>query len=128
MATRVPALQAQKWTTSERLIRPEHPLAVAPRVPQPARMKALLQVLGAGCALALAAQAQPDLANVEIRTISVAGNVLMLEGAGGNIGVLTGEEGVLIVDHQFAPLAPKIEAAIGKLGSDPVRYVERPQG
>jgi len=44
----------------------------------------------------------------------------MLEGSGGNIGVSVGEDGVLIIDEQFAPLADKIKAALGELGgSDP---------
>ena len=70
------------------------------------------------------APAQPrDFSKVEIKATAVAGNIHMLEGSGGNIGVSTGPDGVLIVDDQFAPLAEKIAAAIEKLDSGPVKFV-----
>jgi cyclase len=47
--------------------------------------------------------AQQDFAKVEIQTIPVAKNIYMLQGAGGNIGVSVGPDGILIVDDQFAP-------------------------
>lgn len=53
-----------------------------------------------------------DFEKVKINVIPAAGNVHMLEGAGGNIGVSSGPDGVLIIDNQFAPLAPKIREAI----------------
>ena len=58
---------------------------------------------------------QQDFSKVEIKTVKVAGNVHMLEGAGGNIGVTSGPDGTLIVDDQFAPLADKIRAALRQL-------------
>jgi glyoxylase-like metal-dependent hydrolase (beta-lactamase superfamily II) len=70
-----------------------------------------------------AALAQRDFANVQIKTIPVAGNVHMLEGSGGNIAVSTGPDGVLMVDDQFAPLAEKITAAIEKLDHGPIKFV-----
>jgi glyoxylase-like metal-dependent hydrolase (beta-lactamase superfamily II) len=73
--------------------------------------------------LSVAALAQQDFSNVEIKTTPVAGKVYMLEGRGGNIGVSVGSDGVLIVDDQFAPLADKIKAALGKLGSDKPRFI-----
>ena len=66
---------------------------------------------------------QTDLSKVEIKTTKVAGNVYMLEGAGGNIGVSAGPDGVLIVDNQFAPLAEKIRAAFKPLGTGQLRFV-----
>lgn len=72
------------------------------------------------CALA---SAQQDFSKVEIKTIPVARNVYMLTGAGGNIGVSVGEDGLLIVDDQFAPLAPKIEAALKELNPGRLRFV-----
>jgi len=66
---------------------------------------------------------QRDFANVEIRATPVAGAVHMLEGAGGNIGVSVGEDGILIVDDQFAPLADKIRAALKSLGEGKLRFV-----
>ena len=65
----------------------------------------------------LVAHAQRDFSNVQIKTTPVAGNIYMLEGSGGNIGVSAGDDGVLIVDDQFAPLAGKIRAALKKLGT-----------
>ncbi len=66
---------------------------------------------------------QQDFSKVEIKTTKVAGNVYMLEGSGGNIGVSIGADGVLIVDDQFAPLAEKIKAAIEKLTQSRLRFV-----
>ena len=71
----------------------------------------------------VAAGAQQDFSNVEIKTIHVAKNVYMLQGSGGNIGVSVGEDGTLIVDDQFAPLAPKILEALKKLNPNKPRYV-----
>ncbi len=75
--------------------------------------------------LAAAAHAQRDFSNVEVAATHVAGNVHMLTGAGGNIGVSAGVDGVLIVDDQFAPLAEKIRAAIAGItgGSSDVTFV-----
>lgn len=67
--------------------------------------------------------AQADFSKVEIKTTKVAGNIYMLEGAGGNIGVSVGSDGILIVDDQFAPLAEKIRAALQKLGEAKLKYV-----
>jgi cyclase len=61
--------------------------------------------------------AQDPYANVTIQTVPVAGNVSMLIGQGGNIGVSAGSDGILIIDDQFAPLADRIKAAIAALGS-----------
>jgi len=67
--------------------------------------------------------AQQDLTKVEIKTTQVADGVYMLNGAGGNIGVSVGADGVFVVDDQFAPLSEKILTAIGALSKEPVSYV-----
>lgn len=67
--------------------------------------------------------AQDRFADVEIKATHVRGSVYMLEGAGGNIGVSVGDDGILIVDDQFAPLADKIRAALAKLGDGKLQYV-----
>ena len=67
---------------------------------------------------AISAQGQTDFSKVQIKVTKVNGNVYMLEGAGGNIGVSVGEDGILIVDDQFAPLADKIREALKGLGAD----------
>jgi glyoxylase-like metal-dependent hydrolase (beta-lactamase superfamily II) len=78
----------------------------------------------AGLLLAAPASAQdPDPSKVEIKVEKVAGNIHMLTGAGGNIGISVGPDGILIVDDQFASLAPKIQAALKGLSDQPVRYV-----
>src|SRR5437588_402288 len=70
-----------------------------------------------------AAAQEPDLSKVEIKSTKVAGNVWVLEGAGGNIAATVGDDGVAIVDDQYAPLSPKIKAALAKLSPKPVRFV-----
>lgn len=74
------------------------------------------------CLFAIATQAQ-DFSKVEIKVTKVSGNVFMLEGAGGNIGVSVGPDGILIVDDQFAPLADKIKAALKTLGEGKLKFV-----
>lgn len=67
--------------------------------------------------------AQTDWSKVEVTATKVAGNVHMLQGAGGNIGVSVGPDGILIVDDQFAPLADKIKAALKTLGEGKLKFV-----
>lgn len=66
---------------------------------------------------------QQDFSKVEIKATQVRGSVYMLEGQGGNIGVTVGDDGILIVDDQFAPLADKIRAALGKLNNGKLKFV-----
>ena len=66
---------------------------------------------------------QDDFSKVEIKVTKVAGSVYMLEGAGGNIGASVGEDGIVIVDDQYAPLAEKIQAALKGVTDKPVRFV-----
>ncbi|HJT29164.1 MAG TPA: MBL fold metallo-hydrolase [Pyrinomonadaceae bacterium] len=72
---------------------------------------------------AISAQAQTDFSKVEIKATKVAGNVYMLQGSGGNIGVSVGDDGLLIVDDQFAPLADKIRAALKGLADKKLRFI-----
>ena len=74
-------------------------------------------------ALAIPACAQQDFSTVEVKATHVAGNIYMLTGSGGNIGVSVGPDGILIVDDQFAPLAPKIEAALQQLNPGKLKFV-----
>ena len=74
-------------------------------------------------AVARPAMAQPNLDEVEIHVEHVQGHVYLLVGAGGNTTVQVGEDGVLIVDTQFAPLAPKLMAAIRTLSDGPFRWI-----
>ena len=79
-----------------------------------------------GILLAQSARAQEqDFSKVQIKVTKVSGNIYMLEGEGGNIAASVGEDGIVIVDDQFAPLADKIQAALKNLGitDKPVRFV-----
>ena len=71
------------------------------------------------------AQQEQDWSKVQIKVTKVSGNIYMLEGQGGNIAASVGEDGIVIVDDQFAPLAEKIQAALKNLGitDKPVRFV-----
>jgi glyoxylase-like metal-dependent hydrolase (beta-lactamase superfamily II) len=64
-----------------------------------------------------------DFSKVQIKATKVAGNVYMLEGSGGNIGVSVGSDGILIVDDQYAPLADKIKASLKELGQGKLKFV-----
>src|SRR5438309_7204168 len=77
------------------------------------------------CWQTAAAQQQPDFSKVQIKATKVSGNIYMLEGAGGNIAASVGEDGIVIVDDQFAPLAEKIQASLKSLGitDKSVRFV-----
>ncbi|MBC7895163.1 MAG: MBL fold metallo-hydrolase [Cytophagaceae bacterium] len=84
-------------------------------------MRVALVVAAALCATSLQAQTNYD--TVQVKSTLVARGVHMLVGAGGNIAVAVGDDAVFIVDDQFAPLTPKIQAAIAALTSKPVRFV-----
>ena len=62
-------------------------------------------------------------AKVVIKVVPVAGSVYMLEGAGGNIGVSVGDDGIVLVDDQFAPLASRIKEALKGITDKPIRVV-----
>ena len=78
----------------------------------------------AGAAIA---QQQPDWDAIQVTATEVRPGVAVLFGNGGNIGVSYGEDGTLIVDDQFAPLVPKIQAAVAGLGASPVKYLVNTQ-
>lgn len=65
----------------------------------------------------------PDFSKVEIKANKISSNFYMLEGQGGQIGVLTGPDGVFMVDGQFAPLSDKIAAAIKGVGGGQIRLL-----
>jgi cyclase len=61
--------------------------------------------------------------NVEVRILPVQGNVYMLVGADSNTTLQVGKDGVLVVDTQYAPMAPKMMAAIRTLSEMPIKYI-----
>ncbi|MES2605646.1 MAG: MBL fold metallo-hydrolase [Pseudomonadota bacterium] len=81
---------------------------------------AVVAIAGAS---AVMAQPQQDFSAVEIKTHELADGVYYLEGSGGNIGVSIGEDGVFLIDDQYAPLSEKIIAAVKALSDKPIRFV-----
>ena len=69
------------------------------------------------------APADPDMPDVVITPVPVADGLWMLSGRGGNIGVSAGEDGVFLIDDQYAPLTPRIRAQLALLSDRPVRFV-----
>ena len=67
--------------------------------------------------------AQQDFSKVEVKAENLAPGVSVLFGAGGNIGVSHGEDGTVLIDDQYAPLTPKIQAAVAGLGASPVKFL-----
>src|SRR3954468_20526877 len=65
----------------------------------------------------------PDFARTVIKTTDLGNRTFMLEGEGGNIVVAIADEGVIMVDDQFAPLHDKIKAAITAITPQPIRYL-----
>lgn len=61
--------------------------------------------------------------DVEIKTIELHDGIYMLMGKGGNIGVSVGEDGVFLIDDQFAPLTEKIKAAVARLSEQPIKFL-----
>ena len=80
----------------------------------------------AAAATAMAAgplQAQDDMSEVEIGVTDLGDGLYMLTGRGGNMGLSVGEDATFLIDDQFAPLTPKIKAAIAGLTDDAVKFV-----
>jgi cyclase len=80
----------------------------------------LMSVLVSGTA---AVSAQQDFSNVQIVPHALGDGLYYLEGSGGNIGVSVGDDGVFLIDDQYAPLTEKIIAAIGTLSDQPIRFL-----
>jgi len=70
-----------------------------------------------------AAAQNEDFSKVELKVTKVSGSIYMLQGSGGNIAASVGEDGIVIVDDEFAPLADKIRAALKGIADKPVRFV-----
>ena len=77
-------------------------------------------------AFTLTAFAQGRFDNVQIETVKVSGNVYMLVGSGGNIGLSIGEDGAFVIDDQFKELSEKILSAIKELTDQPDRSSRTP--
>lgn len=76
------------------------------------------------CALLIGgAQAQQNFDKVEIKTEKLSPTTFVLFGAGGNVGVSVGEDALFIIDDQYAPVSPKILAALKQLSDKPIKFV-----
>jgi cyclase len=86
---------------------------------------ALAALAGAAVLVAVPALAQQnvDFSKVEIKTTDLGNKTYMLQGQGGNITVAVGNDGIIMVDSEFAPLHDKIKAAIEKLSPLPIKYL-----
>jgi cyclase len=67
--------------------------------------------------------AQTDFSKVEMKTSDLGHRTYMIEGSGGNITAAVGDDGVIMVDGQFAPLHDKIKAAVAALSKEPIRFL-----
>lgn len=83
-----------------------------------ARRAALAMALCAPAALA-----QTDWSKVEMKTTDLAPGLHMIAGAGGNLAVSSGPDGVFLIDDQYAPLSDKIKAAVAAISPQPIRFV-----
>lgn len=83
--------------------------------------------LTAALGLALMLASPPAMAQgmdeVQMKIEPVRGNIYALYGSGGNIGVSVGDDGVFLIDDQYAPLTDKVMAAIATLSDQPVRFL-----
>ena len=77
----------------------------------------------AGLSLTFCFAQDHDFSKVQIKVTKVGGTVYMLEGAGGNIGASVGDDGIVVVDDQYAPLADRIQAALRGITDKPVRFI-----
>ncbi len=86
-------------------------------------MRSTLGALAILLASSVPLPAQTDFDNVQITATPVAGKIYMLQGLGGNIGASAGEDGILIVDDQFKPLAEKIRAALQGIQAGDLKFI-----
>jgi cyclase len=88
-----------------------------------ARASRRLLTIGLALLIGSSASAQPDVSQVAVKVVPVAAGVYMLEGAGGNIGLSVGTDDAFLIDDQYAPMTPKIKAAVATVTPKPVRFV-----
>jgi cyclase len=74
-------------------------------------------------AILMSSSAMAQTADVTIKVEQIAPGVAVLFGQGGNIGLSYGEDGNVLIDDQFAPLTPKILAAVSTVDPDPVKFL-----
>ena len=65
----------------------------------------------------------PDFSKIEVKTFDLGNRTYMLEGAGGNVTIAAGDDGIIMIDGQFAPMHDKLKAAIEKLSTQPIKFL-----
>ena len=85
-------------------------------------MRKALIILAPLLAASAFAQHQ-DFSKVQMKVVRITEHVYMLQGAGGNIGVSVGDDGIVIIDDEFAPLAPKIREALKAISTKPIKFI-----
>ncbi len=88
-------------------------------------LTSVIWVIAALCAAGASYGQLGNFEDVELSIVPVVGNVYMVQrpGGGGNIGVLVGPEGVLLVDSLFAPLADKLVAVVKEVTDSEIRFL-----
>lgn len=74
-------------------------------------------------AVAVSTVSAQDFSSVEIRTTQVSEGLYALQGAGGNLGLVVGDNGAFLIDDQYAPLTDRIKAAVAEVTDKPIRFV-----
>ena len=67
--------------------------------------------------------AGPDHSKVQVKTFDLGNRTYMLEGEGGNVTVAVGDDGIIMVDGQFAPMHDKLKAAIAAVSPQPIKFL-----
>ena len=81
-------------------------------------------LLGAfGIMFSAAAFAFQDMADVKVEVVPVNENIYMLKGAGGNIGISVGDDGVFMIDDQYSQMSSKISEAIKTVSDQPIKFL-----
>jgi glyoxylase-like metal-dependent hydrolase (beta-lactamase superfamily II) len=98
------------------------------RISLAALVTALIGLCGPAMAQQLAQQQAtppvgPDFSKIEVKTTDLGNRTYMLEGFGGNVTVAVGDDGVIMVDGQFAPMHDKLKAAIAAITPQPIKYL-----
>jgi glyoxylase-like metal-dependent hydrolase (beta-lactamase superfamily II) len=83
----------------------------------------MTSMLAVALLLSVASAQDEDFSKAELATVTVAPGVAMLVGPGGNIGVCTGDDGVFLIDDEYAPLTGKVAAAVALLSDKPIRFL-----
>jgi cyclase len=84
---------------------------------------AAVAAVGLGVSARVGAQQQQNFDAVQVRVLPAQGNISMLTGAGGNVTIQAGSDGVLVVDTQYAQMSEKLLTAIRGLSKGPIRYI-----